>query len=35
MDEAAARAQLVELSASLFQRGYSVGSAGNISVKPG
>ena len=33
MSEAATRAQLVELGASLFQRGYSVGSAGNISVK--
>jgi 3-dehydro-4-phosphotetronate decarboxylase len=33
MSEAATRALLVELAASLFQRGYSVGSAGNISVK--
>ncbi|MDQ0093942.1 3-oxo-tetronate 4-phosphate decarboxylase [Paeniglutamicibacter psychrophenolicus] len=27
------RAEMVELAASLFQRGYSVGSAGNISVR--
>ncbi len=33
MDEAATRALLVELGASLFARGYSVGSAGNISVR--
>ena len=33
MTEDATRALLVELAASLFQRGYSVGSAGNISVK--
>jgi 3-dehydro-4-phosphotetronate decarboxylase len=33
MNEAETRALLVELAASLFQRGYSVGSAGNISVK--
>jgi ribulose-5-phosphate 4-epimerase/fuculose-1-phosphate aldolase len=33
MNEDATRALLVELAASLFQRGYSVGSAGNISVK--
>lgn len=33
MDEGAARALLVELGASLFARGYSVGSAGNISVR--
>ena len=33
MNEAETRAQLVELAASLFARGYSVGSAGNISVK--
>lgn len=32
-DEAQARADLVALSASLFQRGYSVGSAGNISLR--
>ncbi|MEP9379375.1 3-oxo-tetronate 4-phosphate decarboxylase [Aquabacter sp. CN5-332] len=32
MDEAAARQMLVRLSRSLFERGYSVGSAGNISV---
>lgn len=32
MDEGAARAALVRLSRSLFERGYSVGSAGNISV---
>ena len=31
--EADTRAQLVELSASLFARGFSVGSAGNISVR--
>jgi ribulose-5-phosphate 4-epimerase/fuculose-1-phosphate aldolase len=31
--EAATRALLVELAASLFARGYSVGSAGNISVR--
>jgi len=33
MDEAALRQQLVELGASLFARGFSVGSAGNISVR--
>jgi ribulose-5-phosphate 4-epimerase/fuculose-1-phosphate aldolase len=33
MTEVETRALLVELAASLFQRGYSVGSAGNISVK--
>jgi ribulose-5-phosphate 4-epimerase/fuculose-1-phosphate aldolase len=33
MSEDDVRALLVELAASLFQRGYSVGSAGNISVK--
>ena len=33
MDEAALRAQLAMLGASLFQRGYSVGTAGNISVR--
>ena len=33
MTEAELRAQLVELSASLFARGFSVGSAGNISAK--
>jgi ribulose-5-phosphate 4-epimerase/fuculose-1-phosphate aldolase len=33
MNEAETRTLLVELAASLFQRGYSVGSAGNISVK--
>ncbi len=33
MDEAALRAQMVELGASLFARGFSVGSAGNISVR--
>ena len=33
MNEVETRAQLVELAASLFARGYSVGSAGNISVK--
>lgn len=32
-DESAQRRLLVELGASLFQRGYSVGSAGNISVR--
>ena len=32
-DEAATRVLLVELAASLFARGFSVGSAGNISVK--
>ena len=32
MNEQAARAALVRLSRSLFERGYSVGSAGNISV---
>ena len=31
-DEATARAQLVTLSRSLFERGFSVGSSGNISV---
>lgn len=33
MDEAALRDLLVELGASLFRRGFSVGSAGNISVR--
>lgn len=33
MTEAAARAQLAELAKSLFDRGYSVGTAGNISVR--
>lgn len=33
MNEAAARALLAELGASLFARGFSVGSAGNISVR--
>ncbi|WP_439595641.1 3-oxo-tetronate 4-phosphate decarboxylase [Falsiroseomonas sp.] len=33
MSEDAARAQLVELARSLFERGYSVGTAGNISVR--
>ena len=33
MNEAAMRGLLVELGASLFARGYSVGSAGNISVR--
>lgn len=33
MDEQATRELLVELSRSLFQRGFSVGSAGNISVR--
>jgi ribulose-5-phosphate 4-epimerase/fuculose-1-phosphate aldolase len=33
MTEDDLRAQMVELAASLFQRGYSVGSAGNISVR--
>ena len=33
MDEAALRAQLAMLGASLFARGYSVGTAGNISVR--
>jgi ribulose-5-phosphate 4-epimerase/fuculose-1-phosphate aldolase len=33
MTEAATRALLVELGASLFARGFSVGSAGNISVR--
>ncbi|HVC59047.1 MAG TPA: aldolase [Acetobacteraceae bacterium] len=33
MDEAGTRHLLVELAASLFARGFSVGSAGNISVK--
>jgi ribulose-5-phosphate 4-epimerase/fuculose-1-phosphate aldolase len=33
MSEDAARAQLVELAKSLFDRGYSVGTAGNISVR--
>ncbi len=33
MDEAALRQQLVEFGASLFARGFSVGSAGNISVR--
>jgi len=33
MTEDAARAQLAELAKSLFDRGYSVGTAGNISVR--
>ena len=33
MDEVALREQLAMLGASLFQRGYSVGTAGNISVR--
>jgi ribulose-5-phosphate 4-epimerase/fuculose-1-phosphate aldolase len=33
MDEAETRALLVELAQSLFARGFSVGSAGNISVR--
>jgi ribulose-5-phosphate 4-epimerase/fuculose-1-phosphate aldolase len=33
MTEIETRAQLVELAASLFARGFSVGSAGNISVR--
>ncbi len=33
MDEAQTRALLVALAASLFQRGFAVGSAGNISVR--
>ena len=33
MTEAETRGQLVQLAASLFARGYSVGSAGNISVR--
>ncbi len=33
MTETETRAQLVELAASLFARGFSVGSAGNISVR--
>ncbi len=33
MDEAALRSLMVELSASLFARGYAVGSAGNVSVR--
>lgn len=33
MEEAATRALLVELAASLFARGHAVGSAGNISVR--
>ena len=33
MDEAALRQQLAMLGASLFARGYSVGTAGNISVR--
>lgn len=33
MTEHELRNQIVELGASLFQRGYSVGSAGNISVR--
>ena len=32
MDEATARAELVRLSRSLYERGFSVGSAGHISV---
>jgi len=33
MDEQALRAELAELGASLFARGYAVGTAGNISVR--
>ena len=33
MTETATRSLLVELSASLFRRGFSVGSAGNVSVR--
>jgi ribulose-5-phosphate 4-epimerase/fuculose-1-phosphate aldolase len=33
MTELACRAQLVELGASLFMRGYSVGNAGNMSLR--
>jgi ribulose-5-phosphate 4-epimerase/fuculose-1-phosphate aldolase len=33
MEEAAARALLADLAASLFARGFSVGSAGNISMR--
>jgi ribulose-5-phosphate 4-epimerase/fuculose-1-phosphate aldolase len=33
MDEDAIRAELAELAKSLFDRGYSVGTAGNISVR--
>ena len=33
MDESATRALMAELSKSLFQRGFSVGSAGNISAR--
>ena len=33
MSEAALRAELVQLAASLFARGFSVGSAGNISAR--
>lgn len=33
MDEAAIREEMAALGASLFQRGYSVGTAGNISVR--
>jgi 3-dehydro-4-phosphotetronate decarboxylase len=33
MDEAALRAELAQLGRSLFDRGYSVGTAGNISVR--
>lgn len=32
MEEATARTELVRLSRSLYERGFSVGSAGNISV---
>ena len=32
-DEAALRAQMAKLCASLFQRGFSVGSAGNVSAR--
>ncbi len=35
MGEQETRQQVVELGASLFQRGFSVGSAGNISVRSG
>lgn len=33
MSEQQLRAQVVELSKSLFDRGFSVGSAGNVSVR--
>lgn len=35
MTESATRRLLVELAASLYARGYSVGSAGNISARLG